>query len=604
MELEKILARATGGNDTVPDDWMPATGMRPLQHDDPGLLWLKFHADHEGFERDPIHHAFTPFISRKAQEFESTWIGIEASEAVRAMQQDWNVRQAASFRKTLELMERKTPVIAKAALWWQPEKIYGSCDLICLKSWLFKKFPQLRPDDHKDTPDHYVILDMKYTSNLHTYSKRDDLEKYACQMRIYSYALGHIQDYMPVRAYIVARDRIHDPIPVEINQELGKPMDKTLREYRNEYRRIKLRGERLKPWKDKEVAVNPGNQEDYPFHDAKEVILTELVKGQSLTMLPGVGNKMADALEDAGYECLADLLAKKLEDIPLENLPGFGPVMAARIRAVLKANKSNKATKIPLHVVPQKAQTELFVDYEFLSNVNCDMEKEWPRLEGTPMVAAIGVGWQERGKWRYQQFIAEAETHKAERKMFQQFQSFLDNKGVFDDKRTSALYHYSNAEVIQTRQAIERHGRALKRLADLPWVDLLDVFYEVPIAIPGAYKFGLKEVSTALSAYSKEHAVSWPEGLNSGQAAQVALWEAYRQDKPLETKEMILVSAYLEADVRALWCLLRWLRNSTEEERQRQVKAANGSWYAMVVGRPTQYGTRVQPIEPQSWYAL
>ena len=583
---------------------MPATGMRPLQQNDSGLLWLKFHGDDEGFERDSTQYAFTPFISRKGQEFEAMWIKMEAPKAVRAMQEDWNVRQATSFRKTLELMERKTPVIAKAALWWLPEKIYGSCDLICLESWLFKKFPQLRPDDHKDTPDHYVIADMKYTSGLHTYSKRDDLEKYACQMRIYSYALGHIQDYMPTRAYIVSRDRIHDPIPVEINQELGKPMDKTLRAYRNEYRRIKLRGERLKPWKDKEVAVNPGNQEDYPWHEAKEVILTELVKGQSLTMLPGVGNKMADALEDAGYECLADLLAKKPEDIPLEDIPGFGPVMAARIRAVLKANKSKKATKVPLHIVPPKVQTELFVDYEFLSNVNCDMEKEWPNLEGTPMVAAIGVGWEERGKWCYQQFIAETETHKAERKVFRQFVTFLETKGVFEGKRTSALYHYSNAEPTQTRQAIERHGRALKPLADLPWVDLLDVFHEVPIAIPGAWKFGLKEISTALSAYSEEHAVSWPEGLNSGQAAQVALWEAYRQDKPMESEQISLVSLYLEADVKALCvCLLGWLRDSTEEERQRQVKAANGSWYSMALGYATRDVMRVPSIGPQFWYS-
>ena len=58
-----------------------------------------------------------------------------------------------------------------------------------------------------------------------------------------------------------------------------------------------------------------------------------------------------------------------------------------RIRAVLKANRSKKATKIPLHVVPEKVKTRLFVDYEFLSNVNCDFEREWPNLVGTPMVA-------------------------------------------------------------------------------------------------------------------------------------------------------------------------------------------------------------------------
>ena len=314
--IDKVFSRATGGNDTIPDDWMAATGMRPLLQNDPGLLWLKFHGEDEGFERDPAEYAFLPFIARKGQEFEAMWVRKEAPQAVQAMEHDWQVRQAASFRRTLELINSKTPAISKAALWWEEEKIYGSSDLICRTSWLYKKFPQLRPDNWKSEPDHYVVMDMKYTSGLHTYRKREDLEKYACQLRIYSYALGYLQGYMPTHAYIVSRDRILDPIAIEVNHELNKPLDKTLRDYREEFRRIKLRGKRLKPWKDEEVEPNYGNKEDEPWHEAKKIIQTELVKGQSLTMLPGIGNKLADALEDAGYDCLADLLAKKPEDIP------------------------------------------------------------------------------------------------------------------------------------------------------------------------------------------------------------------------------------------------------------------------------------------------
>jgi predicted RecB family nuclease len=404
-------------------------------------------------------------------------------------------------------------------------------------------------------------------------------------MRIYSFALAHIQGYMPKRAYIISRDRIHDPIPVEVNQELNKPLDKQLRDYRNEYQRIKLRGERLKPWKDKSVEPNYSNKEDFPFHDAKTLIQTELVKGQSLTMLPGVGNKLADSLEDAGYDCVADLLAKKPEDIPFEEIAGIGPVMAGRIRAVLQANKSNKAAVIPVHLVPAKAQTELFIDYEYLSNLNVDMEAEWPNLCGCEMVFMIGAGWVERGKWRYQQFVAEAENQKAERKMFRQFLAFLEEKGIFSKTRTASLYHWSEAEKSQTKQVIERHGGALKRLADLPWRDLLtDVFYSVPIALPGQWKYGLKEVSAALSAYSEEHSVTWPDGLSSGQAAMVAGWKAYEADKPMETVEIELLTRYLESDCKAVWCILRWLRDSVATTLSRRTQASMGGWYSRLVG--------------------
>ena len=277
--------------------------------------------------------------------------------------------------------------------------------------------------------------------------------------------------------------------------------------------------------------------------------------------------------------------------------------MAARIRAVLKANRSKKATPVPMHVVPRRAEVELFCDFEYFSNVNSDLEAEWPNLRGCEMVFMIGLGYQERGKWQYRYFVAEEESHKAERKMWRQFLAFLEEKGVFDENRTAALYHWSDAEPKQVRQAIERHGRALKRLTDLPWCDLLhDVFYAAHLAIPGAWKYGLKEVSAALGKYSGAHQVCWPEGLSSGQAAQVAGWEAYRQAKPLETPEMALLTKYLEADVKALWCILRWLRDSTQSEKKRRANAAIGSWYTMLVGEEAHRAEPSRSKDAMGWY--
>ena len=62
-DIEKILAKASGGNFEVPEQWMSATGFRSLAKGDPGLLWLEYHGDDEGFERDSTAYEFLPMIS-------------------------------------------------------------------------------------------------------------------------------------------------------------------------------------------------------------------------------------------------------------------------------------------------------------------------------------------------------------------------------------------------------------------------------------------------------------------------------------------------------------------------------------------------------------
>lgn len=280
------------------------------------------------------------------------------------------------------------------------------------------------------------------------------------------------------------------------------------------------------------------------------------------------------------------MLAVKPEDIPLEKVDGIGEVIAARIRAVLQANRSKKATKVPAYVLPAQTPQEYYVDMEAFSNIHCtDTEARWPNIQGHEGVMAfmIGVGWEERGRWKYTQFVAEAEDQKSERKMCRQFIEFLEGRNALEPGR-STFFHYSPAEPTLVGQAIERYGGVLKKLADLPWFDVLEkVMHAVPIGIPGAYKFGLKEVSTALGTYSEEHRVTWPEGLSYGSSAQVAGWEAYQHKDPLQTTEMQLLACYLEADCKALWSLLKWSRASASEVNQPRVKASSGGWYGVRV---------------------
>jgi hypothetical protein len=210
--------------------------------------------------------------------------------------------------------------------------------------------------------------------------------------------------------------------------------------------------------------------------------------------------------------------------------------------------------------LPPRHHHEFFVDFEFFTNVKCDFEGDWPALQGMPMCFLIGVGYEVRGRWRFQTFAAEREDKESERRLFAEFYSFLRGQGALAKGARTALYHWSPAEVRQTRMAAEEHD--MTHLNRLPWIDLHDCFSRGPVGLPGCFDYSLKSVARAISKVSPAHAVEWPDEMGSGQAAMVAGWQAYAEDAPAESEAMKLVRKYLEIDVKAMWQALRWLRTS------------------------------------------
>ena len=565
-----IFAEATAGHKEVPSNWMSATGLRALVQEDPALLWLKYHGAAHGFEEDAKEYSFLEWIGEKGRQFEDKWTREVVPEAQQALDKDTDVRRVQGLMKTLELMERKIPVITKAALWWAPERIYGSSDLICLTSWLYARFPHLKPT--QVAPDHYVVLDCKFSTKLDQSDHRTDLACNAAQVRMYSYMLGQLQGQMPEMAYLVTRDRPFDPLPVAVDHELSGGLDHHLAGMRDIHIHIKQYGVQYVPWKDAIVAANFANEKDDPWHGAKKRIAREFIPGGALELLPHIGRKQAEGLRTMGYESVEHLLAHDPNRLPLEKLHGIGTKTAPRIRAVLEANRSGAASTVNAILLPPRRDVELYVDYEYFTNINVDFDAQWPHMAGCEMVFMVGMGWEEGGKWQYKRFVAEREDREAEHTMFQEFLSFLEDRGVFEAGKSASLYHWSNAEVWQSKHAAERHD--LERLASLPWVDIQKPFHIGPVALPGVWDFGLKSVAGALRSYSPEHSVEWPKELGAGLAAMVMGWAAYEGPKPLDTNEMQALSEYLEVDCQALWQVLMWLRAVAVD------RPMAGGWYS------------------------
>lgn len=544
------------GVEVVGAGWMPATATRPLIQEDPCLLWFDHHGAAHGFERDAGQYDFLAWIAVQGARFEDRWTREFCPNAERVVSQDFGVLERKAWDRTLELLASNQRAIAKAPLWNAAEELYGTADLLVHTDWLYALFPHLRPN--YDEPPHYVVLDLKFTTKLDSSEKKLDLAIARAQVRVYSYILGCLQGFMPQRAFIVTRDRIADPLPVSIDAERGKELCAEIAAMRDVHREIKVGGALYLPWQHEIVRPNFCNEMDSPWHGAKKRVAEEYWDGKPIELAPRVGKAQAKALAELGYSSLRDLLSKDPDDIPLAQVKGLGGAYLERTSAVLRANREGKAPTIPPSFVPPRHELELFVDYEYFTNLNCDFENDWPTLAGTSICFMVGLGWEENGEWRFLSFAALCEDKESENRMFEAFLAQLGAMGAFDPDKSCRLYHWTSAEVTQSRKASEEHG--LPMLANLPWEDLQKTFYQVPIGLPGCWDFGLKSVAKALAKLSPEHAVEWPDDLGAGLAAMVAGWDAYRQSAPHESSAMLTLTKYLEIDVKAMWQVLKWLR--------------------------------------------
>jgi uncharacterized protein len=371
---------------------------------------------------------------------------------------------------------------------------------------------------------------------------------------------------MPTHAYLITRDRFDDPLPVDSSSSLGDSLDEDLAAIRDRFIDIKLHGAQYLPWKDDIVAINLSNQEE-SWSTAKEIIAREKTPGDDPELVYQIGSKAKQQLFALGYPSIDTLLREDPENIPLEECRGIGRKKAAQIRAVLQANRSG-AANVPLDVTPSKKIHEFFIDYEYFTNVNVDFNSQWPTLDGCEMIFMIGVGWEESGEWRFVVIIAEAETYEAEKEMFRSFLERLEALAgceMLDGSRT-ALYHWTSAEVWQTKRAAERFQHEEDHpLRKLPWCDLQKLFLNGPIGMPGAWSYGLKEITKALGKYNPDFVTCWPEELAEGLNAMVLGWRAFEKVEPVQSEEMKTLSQYLEADCKALWQILKWLRAEPDQ---------------------------------------
>jgi len=557
----ELFNQISGGLQRVGADWMSATAaLRAFAYDDPFLIWARYHAKKHDLTEDETEGSMFEYITGKGHEFEQAWFDHEAPEAETCLVDDKDVVNVTGVMRTIELMEKRVPIIKHAALWNAEERVYGAADVIFLRSWMEEKYGNRVLDEANGTgDDYYIVADLKFTRNLG--KKAKDAKIYADQVRLYSWMLGMMQQRMPKYGYLITRDSINEPLEVPIGYRLGDELDDGMRKIRDAFVDIKLNGANYLPWRDRVVAPNFANEHDEPWKAAKKCIAEYYLKHRPLEWLPGVGVLAAQSLREAGHSSIDDLLHADLDAIPFEKMKHIGPTKGAYVRAVLHANKHGKPSRIPKDILPDSTNL-YFCDFEFANDMNADFSNDWPELRGSPMIFMIGVGWERNGKWQYWQCTAREQSLAGERQMLNEFLGFIDREGILDPSRKAILVHFTGAEVTQSGNAAAKHS--MPELARLPWWDLQKSIKSARIVIPGSWDFGLKSLVKSLGEYAPEYRISYPENLSNGANAQILAFEMYDQPEPNQSPHCELIAQYLEIDCKSMWHLLSWMANVAE----------------------------------------
>lgn len=559
------MEEALGGRDEVASDWASATDLIPLAYDDPGVLWLEEFGEEHGFYPDFDEYSFGRFVAEKGRQFQEAWIRRMLPDAPLVCEPTARGQYSTAVQETAEHLESSEPAIVEPAFWWAPDGVYGVPDLVIRRS-LLRELVQDEADaevlnaltDGGEPP--YVVVDLKFTSNLTSPRKSDDLEAYRIQLSLYTYLLSRVQPLVSDYAYLITRDRVLNPILVELPLE-GDGFPDKLSRYCDEARHLKREGRELRPGEDDHIRIN-FHRDVEKWKTAKKTIRWDYMPGGDIGVLPGLGAKTKRRVERLGYSSLDDLLDERPRDIAFQDCKGIGVTTADRIRSVLIANGRGEINGTPAYL-PETRDYELFVDFEYFTNINVDFENEWPELVGTPMIFMIGVGWREDDGWNFESFTASTESHGAERDLLLEFLGWLDDatNGSYLDEDKTVLYHWSSAETWQARKAARRHGWEEDHpLRNLPWEDLQAPVKDGPLCLPGMWGFGLKEVASALFELTSEYGHQWPEDVGAGLEAMVMGWRAYQTKNPLDSQEIMDIREYLEIDCRSLERILAWLR--------------------------------------------
>jgi hypothetical protein len=486
-------------------------------------------------------------------------------------------RNPESVKSTFDAMMNGVPIIYQGVLYNDENKTYGIPDLLVRSDWLnilFLNQPVPNKDIKISAPFlkkqyHYRVIDIKW-STLRLRADGNHLlncnryPAYKGQLWIYTNALGALQGYNPNVAYILGRKWCYTTCGIKYNgsnrfEKLGiVDFSSVDLEYNNKtkdaitwIKELRTHGHlwSLNPPSRPELYPNMANYNDGEWHNVKEQLADDIKEITSLWMC---GPKNRQIAHNAGImkwtdpNCTPKMLGIK------------GDVVAPILSTILEVNTNTNNNILPDIIInnehnwQNKSKLEFFVDIEYLNDAMLEEEKL------NSLTFMLGLGYVVNNKWNYKCFVTNDLSIESEKKITNQFYNFINKQTrsaakYFKSNEIPNIYHWSSTEYNFFNKE-KKEGVVSQQLR---WVDMLKIFKDEPIAIRGALKYGLKEISGAMHKLGYI-ADTWSEcDIKDGRQAMVLAKKYYiHRDKSIMNR----ITQYNESDCKSMYNIITYLR--------------------------------------------
>jgi len=367
--------------------------------------------------------SFSSFIMNKGCEFEDKII--DKINGIIPVTRIEDAHNEAAVRKVIDLIKKKTPIIANAPLVNDRNYTRGIADLLVRTELLPKLF---KCDVPTDDESEYSVIDVKFTTvpilkSTGLLGNSKAFPAYKAQVLIYTNALGIIQNHIPRYGYILGRRykglvNSKDPLftlgTIDYHENDKSYIDRTACAV-NWYHNLLKYGQ--------EWSVSPPTRQ--------ELLPNMCINNDKWQTRKGEIAKNLDEISQV-WQCGV----KHHDNASCQNITkwsdprcnatslGFSENSSYHriVNAILRINRSRNVNKViePSKILTPipKREKEFYVDFETISEV---------LVEGAPrtLLFMIGVGWMEEGAWNFQTFTSKDLTIASEKEILNDFHTFL-----------------------------------------------------------------------------------------------------------------------------------------------------------------------------------